>query len=55
MESTQPSGQTHYRVVKYSMPLSDAQQKKTAIHTEVNDQFFHRLFGIRAGLPRLVW
>lgn len=40
---------TYYRAVKYCKALSDAQQKKTAMHVVVNAAFRHSLFGIIAG------
>ena len=46
---------TYYKVMKYCIALSDAQQKKTAIHVAVNGTFRQSLFGIIAGFWRRSW
>jgi hypothetical protein len=42
---------TYYRLEKSSFEFMTPQASITMMHTAVNGMFFHRLFGIRAGLP----
>jgi hypothetical protein len=42
---------THYRLEKISIELTTAHANPTMMHVAVKGMFFHKLLGIRAGLP----
>jgi hypothetical protein len=48
-------GDTYNSVEKYWKALNTAHVKKTAKHTEENNGFFQRRFGIKAGFCRFSW
>lgn len=47
--------ETYYNVVKYSMPFSEDQQKKTHRQADVKEALRHSLLGISAGFPIRTW